>query len=401
MKKIIFLLFASLFLTNLKAQLYHKKYLALKKNGWVHPDTTSKYLIEKYKDIPNLLVQIRDSYEHEDLKIFERASNIKRLSIYTKSVNSLNGLQYLPNLESLSIGESLVNDFSSIRDLRKLKSLTIDSKVLINTPLELDSLEELKYSCNYDLRTSHFPSLKTMKIHRAVSYDTEYEDYENYGIKYKLEEPCCPIVLNHFDSLQEVRIYDFNVSNLEEVALPSNLKKLYIGRCNQLVNVDMIKKVSSLEELGIFYCSNIESFEFLKDLNDVKWRVRYKGRLYGNNDLNQLLNHPKEIYYFADEKDEYATDSSFYNFHYTVIERSKVVFEKYHQRILDSNLSRKDFLDLIPPLLAELNELCTAKTCNIDWNDDETYYVIDFLRDMSLLIGYEFKDSHLYSRFEY
>jgi len=370
-----------------------------RRSGFSKKVPSSDSLLIKHRDISNLHVRIRESFEFPDLKILSKVPNLKNLSIFSDSLTSLSGIEQLVNLENLYIYSNSIKVFQEIRNLKKIKSLSINSKVNFDIPLEFKKLETLKYSCNYNLEKCNFPSLKKLSIHQAVEQELDYED-ENFGVEYALKKKCSPITLSHFGALNSLTIYSVHLKNIDEVSFPPNLKSLTLSRCKYLEDVSTLDKFDSLEELNISFCDNIKTFEFLKNMDHVNWRVRYQGRFYENKDLEELLNHPKGIYYFVDPIEDHS-DDNFYNFHLSVMDKAKVVFEKYHQMIIHQNVSRKEFLDLIFPLTQELEDLCSVETCNINWNDEETYYLLNFLHDMSQVSGHEFRDAHFYARMEY
>jgi len=385
---------------NLQGQLRRGKFLHLKANGWTHQDTTSEQLLKKYKDTPNLFVTVTEKYELENLEIFNTVPELRRLNIYSKSLESLSGIESLTNLEILNISNNKVKDFLPILALKQLRSLSLNSTVDIDFPLNFTQLTGLNYYCNFDLSQSQFPNLKYLTINQAVEKDSHYDDLENYGIDYKIKEPCCPIHLDKMDSLQVLKLFGLEIKSLNKISFPENLENLHINDCINLENIDVIVNISSLKKLTVRFCNNIQDFSFLKKLKNVEWNIKYMGRNYSNDDLDQILKHPKDLYYYADEKDVNYDGTSFYNFHESVVKNAKVIFAKYHQKIISEDLSRKQFLDLIVPLINELNELCSPETCNIDWNDEESDYLINFLIDMSQLKGYHFDEGHLYRRYE-
>jgi len=293
-----------------------------------------------------------------------------------------------------------VQDFSILKNIRSLKKLSLDSKVKIDFPLEYSLLQELNYSCNYDIGNCKFPNLEDITIHQTIAFDyNQYEDYENYGLKYSLEKPCCPLNLSKLKKLNTINIYDLQIESIEEITFPERIKNIQIKNCSQLKNINGLENLKYLESLSIAYCNNIESFKILTKLKNVNWKIKYMGKVFQNEEIDILLNHPDNFYYYANDTDEHA-EEKFYNFHSSVVEKSKTIFSKYHQIIVSRELSRKEFLDLISPMINELNQLCTEETCNIEWNDEESYYLIQFLNDMAQLAGYEFNESHFYARFE-
>lgn len=396
------ILFILLFLSinlSLHGQLTNDKYLLLKHHRSFRQDTTSEALLEKHKDIEGLFVQLRESYEHTDLKIFQTVPELQYLSIQNNSMTSLHGLEALQELKRLSIFSNSIKDFSSLEQISQLKYFLFESNVPIDIPLEYSQLEDLTYSCNYDLSKCSFPKLKQINIYQVPTEDYDRDD-PNYGVIYSLQNPTDPIALNHFDLLESVRIRHLEVENLNTIQFPKNLKKLTITECNSLVDVDQIKKLEKLESLNISFCNQINNFEFLRELDHVEWRIFYKGRMYTKPTLEKLLAHEPSTYYYADYDEVTYEDGSFYNFHPSVIENAKTVFKKYHQTILESNPTRKEFLDLISPLITELESLCTKDTCAISWDDEETDYLIYFLKDMAQVAGHKFEEGHFYRKME-
>ena len=211
-RTVLFFGFIVLILPHSFSQLYQGKYLKLKRH-YSQSDTTSEEYLKKYSDITNLHVTILDTYEHEDLQIFQLAPRTKGLSIQSDSIKSLSGLENLSQLETLSIFRNKIFDFNALAKIGSLKQLHIDSKILIDFPLDLKFLERLTYTCNYDLSNCDFPSLKQLSIHQVPSLDIDRDD-DNYGVDYKLEKPCCPIDLSSFDSLTTITIYNLSLIHI-------------------------------------------------------------------------------------------------------------------------------------------------------------------------------------------
>ena len=382
---------------SLDAQIYHGNFLVLK-NRFSKRDTSSASLLKKHKDVPDLRVQIRESYEHHDLQIFKEIPELENLSIHNNSMTSLKGIEHLKKLKLLSIHSNSITDFSGLLEINQLTELIIKSSVPIDLELDFPQLKSNTYTCNYDLAKCNFPIIKDITIKQVAELDLHYDD-ENYGVDYKVKEAIYPIELTKFDSLSSILLYEMEIKSLDEIAFPKRLKKLMISDCMYLEDVDQIQNFESLEYLRISFCNQIENFEFLKKLEDVSWTIYYQGREYSKSNLNQLLNHPDGTYYFIDEGDPYY-DGQFYNFDKPVIAGAKEIFKKYHQQIIETKPARKEFLNLIVPIIKELNELCTDETCNITWDDEESYHLIYFLKEMAQLAGHQFDESHLWRQFE-
>jgi len=390
------------FAFNLYAQLTPYNILILKRDHRVYQDTSSEYYLKKYGDRENLIVQIRDGYEYDNLQIFKNAPNVQKIVASSNSLTSLSGLEYLRNLKTLSFEKNSITDFKALSQISEIESLSISSNILIDFPLRYKKLKVLTYTGNYEIDKCYFPSLTNLTIRSAVAEDAGYDD-ENYGVNFKRAKPCCKIDLSNFDSLESIQIHYSHIENISEITLPENVKNLSIDKCVNLKKLDDLKNFTSLEKLNISFCNKVEDFSFLSNLDNTDWRVRYMGKVYRKDELKLLLNHPKEKYHYADSDGyeyEVADDSTFYNFHSSVIDKAKSVFAKYHKLVLTNDLSRKEFLDLIRPIIKELDQLCTVETCNIFWNDEETDILIDFLKDMAQIAGHEFRVSHFYRRFE-
>lgn len=401
MRQILFIsLLIVSFAVSLNAQLRNEKFLTLKGNAFnKYVTTSSEELLIKYKDIPDLWVQINESYEYKDLQIFSEVPNLKHLMITHDSMTSVNGLEQLKELERFSIYSNSIQDFSALKQIDQIKHFSIISNVTFDGNLNLPKLEALTYTCNYNLANCSFPKLKHIAIMQAVEHNLHYDD-KNYGVEYVLQKPSHPIELLHFDSLRSILISQMQIKNLDDISFPKNLNQLNISDCMYLENVDQIRNLKSLEYLNISFCNQIENFEFLQELEDVELIIWYQGRRYTNENIEQLLSHSDEKYYYADYTELDLEGDEFYNFHHTVVEGAKEVFGKYHQQILKTKPTRKEFLELIVPIIAELDELCTEDTCNIMWDDEETDYLISFLKDMAQLANHEFDEGHLWRQFE-
>jgi len=399
-RAIVFQIICTLISGNIYAQLYRDNILTLKGNYKYQQDTSSLDYLKKCKNIPNLIVNLRDSYEHENLQIFKHAPLVTRLSIHSHSIKSLSGLEHLQKLKALTIHKNSIEDFSAINSANEIEELCIDSRTEIQEPLRLEKLKWLNFTCNYEIGKCDFPNLKEIYIRQFIAEDRDYDD-NNYGIIFKRQEPCCPIDLSSINSLESILLYDAQFYNLSDIKIPSQIKSITLNNCLNLRKVDNVENYSSLKTLNIYHCNQIADFSFLADLENATWRVRHMGRLYTNGELRELLEVPKDQYFYADGyENEHSTDD-FYNFHTSVIENAKPIFEKYHKLFISSSISKQEFLDLIPKIIKELDQLCTGHTCNIEWNDEESDILIDFLTDMAQLAGHEFTDSHLYRRFEY
>lgn len=400
MKKILLLIaFLIVLLPPSYAQLKRNNTLQLKGSFYNHKDTTSLDYLTKYGNIANILVQIKDSYEYENLEIFKVSPLIKRLNIHSNSVKSLKGLEYLTELETLVISKSNISDFRILSKISSFKRLSLNSNSLIDFSFEFPDLEVLNYTCNYEIGNCHFPKLKYLTIHQA--FIDLHRDDKNYGVNYQLEKPCCQIDLSNFDSLLSLQIYNMQIENINEIGLPENIKELRLSNLWQLDNLNGLKNLTQIDKLNIAFCNNVDNFDFLSELKNTDWCVRYMGKVYNSDELELLREHPREKYYYADGyENEIASDKTFYNFHSSVVEDSKAIFAKYHQMILSKKLSRVEFLNMIEPLIIELDKLCTEETCNIEWDDEESNILIYFLLDMAQIANLEFDESHLYKRFE-
>ena len=263
-------------------------------------------------------------------------------------------------------------------------------------------MSQLTYTCNYNLQKCNLPSLKSITIHQAVEHDLDYDD-KKYGVEYRLAKPLYPIELNKFDSLEQVSVYNMPLTDANQLHLPENIKSLSFNFCRQLLSLSGLDELKKLKHLYIGNCNNIQSFEFLKELDHVEWKVLYMGKEYNNLSFSQLISHPKEMYYPLEHWR--CTENEIRNHECflppKVFPTIQAVLNKLHKKATRHPLSRQEFLNLLPPVMEELYAI---DFLTLDGDEDNFGVLLeeldfeileDFLINMGQLAGHDFDRHHV------
>ena len=128
--------------TVLQGQLLHSKYLNLSPTFGPDRALSTKEIINKYKDVPELTINIFESYDHDDLKVLGIARQLYSLNIYKDSLD-LSAITQLEQLQQLKIEAKGLKNLKSIEQLKSLKELKLNTDLPLDFNLHLDSLSKL------------------------------------------------------------------------------------------------------------------------------------------------------------------------------------------------------------------------------------------------------------------
>ncbi len=387
--------------TVLQGQLLQSKYLNLSRTHGPDRALSTKERITKYKDVPELTINIFESYNHDDLEVLSIAPQLYSLNIYKDSLD-LSAITQLEQLQQLKVEAKGLKNLKSIEQIKSLKKLNLNTTLPLDFNLHLDSLTKLTYTCNFNLKKCTFPNLKSIDIHQAVDYDLDY-DHERYGVDYALAKPLYAINLNKFKALTNVYVHELLLTDINQIILPENTEHVSIYYCRHLLELSGLEDLKNLRGLHIAFCNNIQNFEFLKKLEHIEWIVVYMGKEYTKENLDQLLTHPKGKYYYTE--DEKCTEQEIKNGDCSTppeaLHRIQAVHRKLHQKVISQPLTRKEFLELLPPVMEEFYKIDyeTLHGGNDNYGlrvEELDFEIIEsFLIEMGHLAGHDFENNHL------
>lgn len=168
---------------------------------------TNLGFLSQLPNLINLEVWLDEGYEYKN---FGKIESLKRLKVYSNHIKKLNMLSNFPNLEKLDIQSKSIEDLSDISALKILKDVALKN---------VDSLSEVD---SKDISNT---------IESLIVFGTKHVDYS---------------FLNNFDSVNELRIINSNISDIS-----------FLVSYNDLTILDLNRSFTALHKAD---CS-----EFIKD----------------------------------------------------------------------------------------------------------------------------------------
>lgn len=199
-------------------------------------------------------------------------TDCKELDIrFYKKKSTLKNLKYFNNLEVLSLSfaseEVLLENIGELKQLKKLsiRNSCISDWSFINS---LPNIEEL-----YILQTN-----------------IDFSCFENTNIK-KISVLSCEVYniekINIFCQLDEICLFNIDSVDLQSFSTLKNIKSLYLGKINEIKNIQTLSALTSVEKLTI-YGSNVNINNImLYNLPNLKYLIVSEDMI--NNEEKNIL----------------------------------------------------------------------------------------------------------------
>ncbi len=219
-----------------------REYTQEKKTKKIEYSSATQILAAMIKDEGFLGSIQRDAHirsEDTEEEIYQKLQQCKTLTINTELIYSLEDLSLLPNLQKLEIvinsyNDSKINDFSPIAKLSYLEELY------------------LHYEEKQEIDLSFLAQMNNIKA---------------------LFLPYCQIndlsFLEKMPQLERLSLYEAPVEDLSVLKNLSQLRELALSGNAQAKNMEVIGKLSTLEDLGLQNCG-IKDITFLSELTNLR-----------------------------------------------------------------------------------------------------------------------------------
>lgn len=190
---------------------------------------------------------------------------------------SLKFLERFPNLEDLFI-EGHTKDFEMIGSLANLRRLTIRS---VSVP-SLDSLKQLPRLWSLDIKLGGTRNLEALRQLPGLKY---LELWMIRGLEHI--EPVSDLVGLQYLFLEELA----RIQKLPSLARLDHLRRLHIQKLSRLRDLSPIREARALEELIVWYASHMqrEDFEVLREHPSLKYASIGTGSVRRDAEIRQML----------------------------------------------------------------------------------------------------------------
>lgn len=192
----------------------------------------------------------------QELKDLETLPNLVELTIADSNLTSLEGIEKFSNLEELYIGKNKITDFSKLAELPNLKKLDISESELNNIDIipSLTKLEQLEVYNNNLEDISSLTNNGTIKVLNLNGNNLNDNDIE---------------VLKTMTSLEELGISNNEqINKVSQLTSLTNLKGLTLSN-SKIKDVNGIEALTNLESLEMDD-NKIENIESICKLSKLK-----------------------------------------------------------------------------------------------------------------------------------
>ncbi|ETW56420.1 hypothetical protein PFUGPA_01593 [Plasmodium falciparum Palo Alto/Uganda] len=243
----------------------------------------NKYTLKLISNCIEKLENLENNVQLEHLELYENMIkkienismliNLKVLDLSFNKIKIIENLETLVNLEELYLSSNKISKIENLQNCKKLRLLELGyNKIRMIENIEhLTNLEELWLGKNKieQINLPYLPKLKKLSVQHNRLTDICEKSIKNILCVEELYISYNKInhIIDTFKDLKHLKVFDLSYNEINNISICSYLKsleELWLNN-NNIDNLEMIKKLSTIENLKTLYLEKNKIQDNLKE----------------------------------------------------------------------------------------------------------------------------------------